>query len=166
VKQLIHGDRAVRLLAALANTTLGLALLAALIGAARHILHTVTVFFLSMLIAYALEPVVSRFHHVTRGHLSRGTSVLLTLVACAGLLMLLLTAAARPTGRQVQELESRAPELRLRADRLAAGADDWLARRHIPFRVAAGAQTLSRLAHDRSLELAQGALLAAGALTS
>lgn len=155
-------DRPLRLLAVLANTMLGLALLAVLISAALRIAHTLTVFFIATLLAYTVAPAVGRLEELTRGRLSRGWSALLTLGAGIALLFLLLAASAGPTGTQLQELEARAPELRARWDVLTARADDWLVQRHVPFRIATGAQQLSRFAHDRSLEIAQRALAAAG----
>jgi predicted PurR-regulated permease PerM len=164
VEERVPQDRLLRLLLVLATVTLGLALLALLLGAAARIAHTLTVFFIATLVAYTLAPAVGRLEALTRGRISRGWSALLALGAGIALLALLLAAAAGPTGTQLEELEARAPELRARSNVLAARTDDWLAERHIPFRIATGAQQLSRFAHDRSLEIAGRALSAASAV--
>jgi predicted PurR-regulated permease PerM len=155
-------DRTVRLLVILANLALGLLLLLALAWLLLRIFHTVLVFCLGALVAYAMEPVVRGLRRLTRGAFSRGVSVFVALISVVGAITLLLAMAAGPTGRQVRDVEARAPELRARADALAVDADRWLAQRDIPFRVATGTQRLSQLAHDRSLDLARGALHAAG----
>jgi predicted PurR-regulated permease PerM len=155
-------DRSVRLLVALANTVLAVALIVAFVWATLKVIHAVLVFVLGILIAYALDPVVARLRALSRGRLSRGAAVFMALIAFTILLTLLVVIAAAPTSRQLHELSSQAPELRDRMDRLATQIDQWLVQRHLHFRVSTAIQQLSRVAHDRSQELATGALHAAG----
>ena len=154
--------KSIRLLVALGNILLGLTLLVAFGWAALRIYHAVLIFILGILLAYALDPLVTGLRRLARGRISRGTGVFLVLMGFLILITVVVTAAAGPTGRQLHELEARAPELRARADRLAASTDQWLAQRHIPFRVANGAQRLLALAHQRSQALVSEALHAAG----
>jgi len=74
--------------------------------------------------------------------------------------------AAGPTGRQIRELEAQGPALQARAAAVSIGVDQWLARRHMPFRVATGTERLTQLLHTRSQALAQDALHVAGLLAA
>ncbi len=158
----VEPRRSLRLLIALANLALGALLVAALVWATLKIIHAVLLFSLGILVAYALDPLVTRLRGLARNRLSRGGGVFVVLITFVGLLTLLVFLAAGPTGRQIHELGARAPELRARADALAASIDAGLAQRHIDFHVATGAQRLVRLVHDRGQALAGEALRAAG----
>src|SRR3954471_656824 len=155
-------EKSIRLLVALANILLGLTLLVAFGWTTLRIYHAVLIFTLGILLAYALDPMVTGLRRLSRDRISRGAGVFLVLIGFLVLIAVVVTAAAGPTGRQLHELEERAPELRARADRLAGSADQWLTQRHIPFRVANGAQRLLALAHQRSQALVSEALHAAG----
>jgi predicted PurR-regulated permease PerM len=112
----IKRENSVRLLVALANTALGLALLVALVWAGLRISHALLIFSLGILVAYALEPLVARLRTLTRGRLSQGAGVFLVLIAFVSLLALLVYAAVSPTERQIRELAAGAPALHARAD--------------------------------------------------
>jgi predicted PurR-regulated permease PerM len=157
-------NQSLRLLIALANTALGLALLVALVWAGRQILHAVLIFSLGILVAYALEPLVGRLRALTRGRLSQGSAVSCLLVGIVGALALLVAVAAGPTARQIREVEAQGPALRARAEAVSVGIDHGLAQHRVPFRVATGLQRLSQLGHSRSQALAQEALHTAGVL--
>src|ERR1043166_9568563 len=102
-------DLSTRLLIALANLGLGVALLAAFVWAMLKIIHAVLIFCLGALVAYALDPLVTRLRALFRNRLSRGFGVFLVLMIFAGVVAVLIAAAAGPTGRQVRELSARAP---------------------------------------------------------
>lgn len=148
----------VRLLVAMANAALLLLLLAVLIWAGLKILHAVLIFTLGILVAYAVEPLVTRARTLTRGRLSQGGAVLLVLLAFFAAFALLTAVAAGPTARQVREVEAEGPALRARAVAVSGEIDGWLARRRVPFRVASGTQRLTQYVRARSQTLAQEGL--------
>lgn len=155
-------DNSVRLLVALANTVLGLALLVALVWAGLRISHALLIFSLGILVAYALEPLVARLRTLTGGRLSQSAGVLLVLIAFVLLITLLVYATVGPTGRQIRELAVGAPALHARADALVVSTDRWLTRHHVPLHVAGSAERLLQMARDRSQLLAGEALQGAG----
>lgn len=159
-------ENSVRLLVMLANTVLGLALLAALVWAGLKIVHAILVFSLGILVAYALEPLVTRLRGITGNRLPQGAAVFLVLFAFAIGLALVVAAAAGPTGRQIRDIEATSPQLRARADSLVGNADQWLAHHHITFRVGTAADQLTGLLRARGQALAQEALHAAGRIAA
>jgi predicted PurR-regulated permease PerM len=146
-------SRSLSLLIALANLTLGALLLGMLVWLGHHIVHVLLLFTLGGFVAYALHPLAESVARLTRHRLPWSACLFLALAGLALGAGLVVAAAARPTARQVQELEEKFPSYRAREQESLARLDAWMAARHIPFRVAQASARITEAARSGSQAL-------------
>ena len=129
-----------RLLIVTATTLLLIGFVAVLVRLSLGIHHTLLLFALGGLVAYALDPLVERLRHPVHGQagdpsrgLSRKASVALVFVTLLVLLGLGFWWLGSQVGSQARMLERDGPQYRQRALDLAGKIDGQLAARHIHF---------------------------------
>ncbi len=130
-----------RLLIVTATTLLLVGFVAVLVRLSLGIHHTLLLFALGGLVAYALDPLVERLRHPIHGPqaadpsrgLSRKASVALVFVTLLVLLGLGFWWLGSQVGSQARMLERDGPQYRQRALDLAGKIDGQLAARHIHF---------------------------------
>ena len=123
-------DKWTRLLVVVATTLLLLTLIAAVVRLAMSVHHTLLLFALGGLVAYALSPLVERLSHT---RLSRPMSVTLVYL---GLLVIFGLGAWSLEGKitaQVQDVTQNFPKYKQQALTRAADLDQKLAARHVKF---------------------------------
>lgn len=138
-----------RLLIVTATSLLLIGFAAVLVRLSLGIHHTLLLFALGGLVAYALDPLVERLRHPIHGQqaadpkrgLSRKASVALVFVTLIALLGLGVWWLGSQVGDQARMLQRDGPQYRQRALTLAARADDQLAARHIHFSIQGAIQS-------------------------